>query len=344
MQSSRTRAVVLLLAASAAGCAVESQGDLLRRTKSTTDESDLDEASPTDDGESVLQRGPSEVDGATLVEGDILLPPGEDLQTIASAVGAAGRWPGGVIPYELAPGLKWREHFEQAIVHWESKTGIRLVQRTNEADYLRVVDDPEFGCYSYYGRLGGMQKLSLTKECSNAAAAVHEIGHAVGLWHEHTRSDRDEYVTVILENVLQGQEHNFKKTTFKSIGPYDFTSVMQYWSTAFAKEGKVALLKKDGSQIGYNTVLSEKDILGVHELYADQKLPKPGAHVPVSDDATATAPLNLRSGPATNAPIILTIPSGATVHLTGKSENGFLSVTFENNAGWAYGQYLDRNM
>ena len=50
--------------------------------------------------------------------------------------------------------------------------------------------------------------------------------------------------------------------------------------------------------------------------------------------------LNLRSGPSTGNSVITVMPNGATVSLTGESSGGFLSVTYNGTAGWAYGEYL----
>jgi uncharacterized protein YraI len=57
--------------------------------------------------------------------------------------------------------------------------------------------------------------------------------------------------------------------------------------------------------------------------------------------AVTTSSLNLRTGPSTGYAVILVMPSGASVTLTGASQNGFLGVTYGGSTGWASGDYLD---
>jgi len=58
------------------------------------------------------------------------------------------------------------------------------------------------------------------------------------------------------------------------------------------------------------------------------------------ETTTTTDRLNLRSGPSTSDSILLTVPDGATVDLTGQQENGFYSADYQGNSGWLYGDYL----
>jgi uncharacterized protein YraI/peptidoglycan/xylan/chitin deacetylase (PgdA/CDA1 family) len=58
------------------------------------------------------------------------------------------------------------------------------------------------------------------------------------------------------------------------------------------------------------------------------------------NSARTTARLNLRSGPSTGSPVLLVMPSGATVTLTGGIQNGYMPITYQGTAGWAFASYL----
>jgi hypothetical protein len=94
------------------------------------------------------------------------------------------------------------------------------------------------------GRVGGAQTVRAATLGFNAAAIIHEIGHAVGLWHEQSRQDRDDFVDVNGSNVQDGQTFNFDQHTDDGdeIGPYDYGSIMHYGRNYFAKNPLVDTL------------------------------------------------------------------------------------------------------
>ncbi len=60
-------------------------------------------------------------------------------------------------------------------------------------------------CYSYVGRRGGKQVVSLARSgCLYHGTVQHELLHALGFNHEQTRSDRDKHIKVLLQNVQSG--------------------------------------------------------------------------------------------------------------------------------------------
>ncbi len=83
------------------------------------------------------------------------------------------------------------------------------------------------------------QAISIGKNCDKFGIVVHELGHAVGFWHEHTRPDREEHVDILRENIMTGQEYNFNKLTpdeVNSLGEtYDFDSIMHYAKNTFSR-------------------------------------------------------------------------------------------------------------
>lgn len=59
-------------------------------------------------------------------------------------------------------------------------------------------------CCSYVGRRGdGPQAISIGKNCDKFGIVVHELGHVIGFWHEHTRLDRDDHVDIFYKSIQQ---------------------------------------------------------------------------------------------------------------------------------------------
>jgi hypothetical protein len=140
-------------------------------------------------------------------------------------VNASGqKWPNGVIPYEIdaSASAETRSAFLGAKADYDAKTTIRFVARTNQADYVHVITAD--GCWSYVGKIGGKQDLSLGSGCT-VNPARHELGHAVGLAHEQVRQDRNSWVTV---NAGGSQNAIDTGSAGVPIGSYDFESMMHY--------------------------------------------------------------------------------------------------------------------
>ena len=203
-------------------------------------------------------------DGVELFEGDIAL--GSDGSRGIGIIGEHFRWPGGVVPYQADPEVAALA--DAAAQHWEEMTDgrIRFVARTNEDDWIHV--KRLTGSWSHVGRQGGEQDLSLGNGAT-VGTAVHEFGHALGLWHEQSRGDRDQHVTINLASVHPDNQHNFEKHIADGfdIGDYDFGSIMHYPRTAFSTDGSDTIVTHNGESIGQRNGLSPGDVAAVARLY-----------------------------------------------------------------------------
>ncbi|XP_047485480.1 low choriolytic enzyme-like [Penaeus chinensis] len=154
---------------------------------------------------------------------------------------------------------------------WESQTCVRFVETSNTNEpHIKVLEGN--GCYSYVGKTGtNGQVLSIGLGCYTAAIIKHELGHALGLYHEQTRGDRDDYVQIITDNVKPGVEVNFQKENTASYGQeYDYFSLMHYSSTAFSKNGGSTIVTLDPAMqiyLGQSDDLTFRDIAIVNQMY-----------------------------------------------------------------------------
>ncbi len=118
-------------------------------------------------------------------------------------------------------------------VLWNSSLGLNYVDINLSADDTSGVCEADEGYEAVPA-----QAMGGSTDCT-VGTILHEMGHIIGLWHEHQRADRDTYVTVNYGNVIKGSWGNFVilADDVQILGAYDYASVMQYIPYAFSRNG-----------------------------------------------------------------------------------------------------------
>ena len=116
---------------------------------------------------------------------------------------------------------------------------VSFTESTGNGNYVRVQNSS--GNSSYIGMIGGSQSMNIA-DWGYLYVIAHEIGHALGLIHEHERSNRDNYINILYANIQSGRESNFDLESGSVwYGVYDFDSVMHYQEMTSAATGRTPL-------------------------------------------------------------------------------------------------------
>lgn len=136
------------------------------------------------------------------------------------------KWTNKTVYYSFSAGLSSsiKNVFLEAAAEWNRVSNIRFVQRTNQSNYIYIINDGGKN-YSYLGMIGGRQNLSLGAN-ANVGTAIHEIGHALALIHEHQRPDRDYHLS--LNNYVANHSDFRRENNSYTYGYFDWYSIMLY--------------------------------------------------------------------------------------------------------------------
>ncbi|XP_045428933.1 meprin A subunit alpha isoform X3 [Pipistrellus kuhlii] len=131
------------------------------------------------------------------------------------------------------------------------------------------------GCWSEVGDQHVGQNLSIGRGCDYKAIIQHEILHALGFYHEQSRTDRDDYVKIWWDEIIPDKEHNFNTYDDSFITdlntPYDYESLMHYAPFSFNKNESVptitAKIPEFNSIIGQRLDFSAIDLERLNRMY-----------------------------------------------------------------------------
>jgi len=181
-------------------------------------------------------------------------------------------WPSHEIPFQISNDLPHPERVQIAIDYFHAHTPIRFIPFDGDSDAI-VFEPGEEHCYSYLGKIGGVQPIRLADECG-AQEILHEMMHALGFIHEHSRTDRDAYIEINWDNINEQYDLQFEKVPEIYMSTvegtlFDFRSIMIYKPNFFALDKSQPTLRAKGHEKINPIVegLSPLDIERINRIY-----------------------------------------------------------------------------
>lgn len=226
-------------------------------------------------------------------------------------------WPQGQVffRFDASAPQNLRDTFRVAVQEWNTQLQAHYQQSGGNPSYnvvplwqesstatnavlVKGVRNVVYGGMSALGFQGGVQALEINLDCcaTSKGLVMHEMGHAVGLVHEHQRPDRDQYVTVQPANAHQnytgafdiypwGYRHEHEHGAFWSdptLTAFDYESLMIYPTHGFSNTGQPTLLPKpigsrgpnwtgDSNKMGTQTGLTWTDKGTLYVMYSNNR-------------------------------------------------------------------------
>ncbi|KAI3416559.1 hypothetical protein GPALN_006099 [Globodera pallida] len=232
-----------------------------------------------------IEDAPSTDTGGAAVDGGgrpALFPPGHSMRTKRA---------GNSLFLENSPTQKWpivepikfvldnsfgasaQSTVRAAIREIQSKTCIRFVEvATSPSDaHIKYVNDYGLNscANSYMGKILPLNiirfKFALCGNLNLMGVVVHETLHTLGLHHEHQRPDRDDFITILWDNI-NPQKRNYGI-------PYDFSSVLHYPSNSSARRYGLKTMRAkvnptvNDPKMGWRGGLAQSDVDVLNRIY-----------------------------------------------------------------------------
>lgn len=176
------------------------------------------------------------------------------------------------IAYAISKEVPEPQRIEEAIKYFNENTPVKFTPFAGETDAI-LFEQADEHCRSFLGKKAAIQPIFISPKCTTHEI-LHEIMHALGFIHEQSRSDRDDYIEILWENVEPKFLKQFQHAPdlfMENIGasPFDYTSVMLYKPETFAKNPGLPTMKSKNREaiLPTQTGLSHSDIERLQRLY-----------------------------------------------------------------------------
>lgn len=184
---------------------------------------------------------------------------------------SAKKWPNKIVYYTYQSGFIPSESINTAIEYIQQMTNLEFKMKTSTTKGYIYFQNATSNNSSSVGYTSSKQNINLTSN-AGSGVALHEICHAIGLMHEHCRSDRDNYITIKWDSIKDSAKANFAIITsnYENEGYFDFNSVMRYGSLANSNitiDATLPVLNKKMVPPSLSRYSSSGDLAALNSLY-----------------------------------------------------------------------------
>ena len=183
------------------------------------------------------------------------------------------KWENGIVYYNYEDDFTEKEKtiIRKCMSYWEDGTSIQFIESDKQKYCVRIYRHEDE--YQYLATLGQKRKaymklgkIALWKKTH----ITHEIGHVLGLLHEHQRPDRNNYVTIFYNNIEKTYWRHFdvrKNNLYdETLIEYDYDSIMHYGYRT-GNNGNGLVLETLHGKLGFTYKPSNKDLEKIKLIY-----------------------------------------------------------------------------
>ena len=198
----------------------------------------------------------------------------EEFDPTAPRESTAVKWTDGIVYYKFDASfpVSGKVSVRNCMDIYEKVSSLRFIEleNTKGIKYFCTIKKGNVNQSSGMGMHKNMEVI--LEKYNNYEIILHELGHLIGLEHEHQREDRNNYITINWGNIIEGKEHNFSivkhqlipTTLFK----YDERSIMHYPMYAWSNNGEMTITSNIFFIVGTLTYrFTDEDIKKIQYLH-----------------------------------------------------------------------------